>query len=128
MCPHIRYPEAAGHMKTIMHGSRSVGLAHMDPHVQGYVKRLSKILLVTGQDTDGPLGAQLGQLEHELCCLHAVKTRVAPRDWSRFFYYKGPQDHSLEGWDGLLSEADCFALLVSLTASLCTVGCAAERD
>ena len=115
-------------MKTTTHGSSSAGLAHMDPYAQGYVKRLSKILLVTGQDTDGPLGAQLGQLEHELCCLHAVKTRVAPREWSRFFYFKGPQDQSLEGWDGPLSEANCVALLVSLTASLCTAGCVTEGD
>lgn len=81
--------------------------------VQGHVTRLSNLLLMTGQDTDCPAGAQLGQLEQEFCCLHAVKMRVAPREWSRFYQFRSSQDQGVEQQPESLSQTDMSSLLVS---------------
>lgn len=81
--------------------------------MQGYVKRISNLLLTTGPDTSGPAGAQLEQLEHEFCCLHAVKTRVTPEDWAGFYNYSGMHEQALQGWDTCTSDSDWSALFVS---------------
>ena len=87
--------------------------------VQGYVKRLTKLLLTTGQDTDGPAGVELGRLEHEYGCLHAVKMRVDPKKWSRFYKWPSMQDQAMQARSEFISEPDCFSLVVgSLHAHL----------
>ena len=50
--------------------------------LQSYISRMATCLLGSGQGLEGPSATQLGRLQHELCCLHTVKARVTPRDWS----------------------------------------------
>ena len=79
--------------------------------VQGYVKRLTKLLLTMGPDTQGPAAAQLGRLGYEYGCLHAVKIRVDPKKWSRF--YEWPSMQAQQTWSEATSEPDRFSLAVS---------------
>ena len=80
--------------------------------MQGYVTRLSKLLLSVGQETNGPAARQLAQLKQEFCCLHAVKTRVSPRDWSRFYNWPSVQTQDMEGWAVATTTPDWLDLVV----------------
>ncbi|KAL0018259.1 hypothetical protein WJX77_012217 [Trebouxia sp. C0004] len=52
---------------------------------QGYVKKMAKLLLVSGQDIAPQEGLQLGQLIQEFCTLHTLMARATPREWGRMF-------------------------------------------
>ena len=90
--------------------------------VQGYVRRLSALLLETGQDIAPAAAAQLRQLEDEFCCLHAVKTRVSPKGWSHFYNWSSvPEQGSLEGWPLTMSQTDWHPFWVCFWWSSCGI-------